>query len=300
MNKEHLQELLSCESLLTQEEASDLANELKAELWGNGLVKVDSSRIDQMIAGLGDRRGLIRRTFTESLGKVGSKATPALRKALLTHSNVTVRRAAAKALKLVGDPSALPDLLHALINDPDPVVQGSSAGAMAIFGARAVDLLIKVLSDPQSTAMQCGLACWAMAFIGAEAQEALLKAAKSKNGSIRAAAIAALGDQIHCLQDEVAIKIIEEALNDPEKDVRNEATTLIGRLNEPIWAYKILIEKLNDDSTEIRGNAALSLMKVKAIDAIDSLERRIMKEQDVGVLNLLRMAVENLRKDLSA
>ena len=47
-----------------------------------------------------------------------------------------VGKAAAKTLKLVGDSSALPYLVKAVINDPDPVVQGSSVAAMAMFGEK--------------------------------------------------------------------------------------------------------------------------------------------------------------------
>ena len=98
---------------------------------------------------------------------------------------MTVRRASAKALKLAGDPSVLPDLLQALINDKDPVVQGSAAAAMAIFGEEAVKHLLAILVSPTSTALQSGLATWGLSFIGAEAPNALREAAQSKNPSIK-------------------------------------------------------------------------------------------------------------------
>ena len=82
------------------------------------------------------------------LGRIGQKALPELRYALLNSKDVTVRRAAAKTLKLVGAPEALPDLLKALLRDEDPVVQGSSAGAMAIFGEEAVEYLVEVIENP--------------------------------------------------------------------------------------------------------------------------------------------------------
>ena len=153
-------ELASEEITLKKDEASRLAEELKLKLRLGSMLETSQEFIAILITGLNDERGLIRRTFVESLGLIGKPAVPSLRKALLHHPNVTVRRAAAKALRLTADPSALPDLLRALINDEDPVVQGSSVGAMAVFGESALQHLFKVLIDPSSTEMQCGLASW--------------------------------------------------------------------------------------------------------------------------------------------
>ncbi len=249
-----------------------------------------------MVAGLGDTRGLLRRTFAESLGAIGIPALPILREALINHSNVTVRRAAAKTLRLVGDPSALPDLLQALINDPDPVVQGSAVGAMAIFGEKAVDLLVQVLTNPQSTTLQAGLASWGLAFIGAEAPEALRKAAKSSHSAVRAAAIAALSEQIQFLGDEAAKRIVVSALKDSSNDVRAEAVTLIGKLEELNWAEPLLIEKLNDSNAEVRKNSALSLMTLKSIRSINSLKQLKSKEKDIEVLKVIDLALVQLGK----
>ena len=199
MNKDSPPPINDAYLRLSENEASELANELKIQLRMGQIPEANSQLINKMIAGLGDKRGLLRRTFAESLGLVGSAALPGLKIALIKHPNVTVRRAAAKTLKLVGDPNALPDLLEALINDPDPVVQGSAAGAIASFGEKGFEFFIKVLINPKSTAMQCGLASWGLSFIGAEAPDALREAATSEHSIIRAAAIAALGDQIQSL-----------------------------------------------------------------------------------------------------
>ena len=97
------------------------AEKLKKQIRSGGIPDSDQLNIDQMIEGLGDSRGLIRRTFIEGLGLVGAPALPALTQALKGHDKLNVRRSAAKALKLIGDPTALPDLLWALLNDLDPI-----------------------------------------------------------------------------------------------------------------------------------------------------------------------------------
>jgi len=282
--------------ILPEDDASKLSNELKEKLLMGTISEADQDLIELIIAGLGDKRGSIRRTFTEILGAIGHPAVPALRNALLHHSNVTVRRSAAKALKLVGDPSALPDLLKALINDEDPVVQGSSAGAMAIFGEEGVRHLLKVLVNPSSTAMQCGLATWGLSFVGAEAPNALREAAQSENVVIKAAAIAALGEQIQCLGDKIAKDLVIQALDDSAIEVRVEATILLGKLHDLRWVKPLLIEKLFDENADVKMKAALSLMKLKEKEAIDELQKLSLIEKDSRVVDILELAINELRR----
>jgi len=294
-SKKAIMEMNSEEKTLQKDEALNLAQELKLQIQLGCLTKASDQLVQIIIAGLADERGLIRRTFVESLGVIGKPAVPALRKALIQHSNVTVRRAAAKALKLTGDPSALPDLLQALMNDDDPVVQGSAVGAMAVFGERAVDHLLEVLINPKSTEMQCGLASWGLSFIGAEAPKVLRKAAESKIAKIKSAAIAALGEQIQYLGDDIARNLVLNALDDPIIIVRIESTTLLGKLHEAKWAKPFLVKKLTDSNADVRKKAALSLMQLKALDAIKDLNRVFLTEKDPDVANILKLAINQLK-----
>jgi bilin biosynthesis protein len=247
-----------------------------------------------MVAGLGDPRGLMRLTFAESLGAVGKAAVPSLCRALSSHESVTVRRAAAKTLTLIEDPRALPVLLESLRGDPDPVVQGSAVGAMAAVGAEAIPLLLEVLIHPESTAMQLGLASWALAFVGARAPEALRDAAASQHPEIRCAAIAALGDQIQSLADNAAKDLVLGALSDIDADVRAEAATLLGKLHDPDWAAPQLEPLLHDSVEQVRKNAALSLMKLRAIASIPALHKRLQQENHTDVQSVLALAISQL------
>ena len=279
---------------LNEEEAEQLAEELKLQLRKGERPAGDAQAIEKMVAGLGDRRGLLRLTFAESLGTVGSAAVPALCTAMCEHENVTVRRAAAKTLTLISDQSALPFLLKALVNDADPVVQGSAVGAMAVIGADAVDGLLEILVNPTNTPMQTGLASWGLSFVGARAPEALREAARSSNASIRTAAIGALGDQIQNLGDEDARQLLMDALKDEDEEVRAEASTLMGKLNDSQWALPLLLPNLNDGSSLVRKNAALSLMKLEDPTAIQALESRFNEEPDDAVKPILRLAINQL------
>jgi len=282
---------------LNEEEASELAKELKQQLRNGEVPAADGESIERMVAGLGDPRGLMRLTFAESLGVVGKAAVPSLCRALAEHESVTVRRAAAKTLTLIEDPRALPVLQKALLQDPDPVVQGSAVGAMAAVGEEAIDGMLEILINPSSTAMQLGLASWGLAFVGARAPEALRKAATSEHAEIRCAAIAALGDQIQALGDDAARELVENALTDAETDVRAEAATLLGKLHSPDWAVPRLEPLLSDPQGQVRKNAALSLMKLQAAGSIASLSEQLEREQQADVKAVLQLAINQLDQD---
>jgi len=281
---------------LNQDEATQLAEELKQQIRNGVIPAGDSDSIERMVAGLGDPRGLMRLTFAESLGVVGKAAVPSLCRALSEHDSVTVRRAAAKTLTLIEDPRALPVLLKALLNDPDPVVQGSAVGAMAAVGAEAIDGLLEVLINPNSTAMQLGLASWGLAFVGARAPEALRNAATSDHAEIRCAAIAALGDQIQSLDDSEAKGLVEQGLKDSDRDVRAEAATLLGKLHNPAWAAPLLEPMLNDPEGQVRKNAALSLMKLQATASRPALDIRLSQEDQTDVQAVLKLAINQLNQ----
>ena len=282
---------------LNEDEASELAQELKQQLRNGQVPAADGESIERMVAGLGDPRGLMRLTFAESLGVVGKAAVPSLCRALAEHESVTVRRAAAKTLTLIEDPRALPVLQKALLQDPDPVVQGSAVGAMAAVGEEAIDGMLEILINPSSTAMQLGLASWGLAFVGARAPEALRKAATSEHAEIRCAAIAALGDQIQALGDDAARELVENALTDAETDVRAEAATLLGKLHSPDWAVPRLEPLLSDPQGQVRKNAALSLMKLQAAGSIASLSQQLEREQQADVKAVLQLAINQLDQD---
>ena len=282
------------ESQLTEEEALQLADELSAKLSEGEIPRSDAESLNRMVAGLGDARGALRLTFAKSLGAVGVEALPILCKALRQHQNVIVRRASAKTLNLIGNKDALPYLLGAFLEDDDPVVLGSSAGAMATIGPDAMDSLLGILKNPDCTPFQVGLINLALSFIGARAPEALLKAADSDVAEVRVAAISALGDQIQKSDDLRAQNRVFQALNDISAEVRAEAVTLIGKSCDAEDVETLLLKKLSDEDTQVRKNTALSLMKLDALGAIEQLKMAEQKEDDPDVKAVLKVAINIL------
>ncbi|WP_269604493.1 HEAT repeat domain-containing protein [Prochlorococcus marinus] len=247
-----------------------------------------------LIKGLNDENGLVRRSHAEALAKVGTAALPELINALLNSKNVIQRRAAAKTIKLVGDPVALPHLIKALTNDSDSVVQFSAAGAIAIFGEAAVNHLIIVLESGEYTEMQYGLAAWCLEFIGSEAPSAIKRAAKSKNTNVKSAAISALEEHIRQSQDQEAIQLVEGAINDTAENVQIEAIKLVGKLNKIESFIPTLISKLKNNSVDIRKTSVLSLMQLNINEAICPLKELLKIEKDKNVRKIIKLAIKKI------
>ena len=287
MNQDHL-ENVSKNNLTTEGENPNFKKIIKTEKILN------QEKIHLLIEGLCDTNGLARRSHAEELTSIGSAALPQLINALLNSQNVTQRRAAAKTLKLVQDPLALPHLIQALTTDLDPVVQCSAAGAIAIFGEAAVNHLILVLENEEHTDMQHGLAAWCLAFIGSNAPNAIKKAAKSKNLSVKAAAISALEDHIRQSQDQEAIELVENAIKDSSENVQIEAIKLVGKLYKIESLIPILISKLKNKSPNIRKASILSLMQLNITEAANMLKELLNSEKDKNVKNIIELALKKI------
>jgi len=281
---------------LSEAEASALASHLKEKLKSGVSIESDPASISKMVAGLGDPRGLLRRSFSESLGSIGKVATPALCKAMLTSDQVTVRRAAAKTLTLIGDTASLPDLLSAFLGDEDSVVQGSAMGAIAAMGEQAVEPILSIIESPKSTEMQIGLANWALTIIGDRAPQALHEATTSTNANVRKASIFALASNIQTLDIEADKNLLINALSDPYAEIRAEAVTLLGKLDDMDNAGPLLIPLLSDSDIWVRKNSALSLMKLRATSSLNALQERAKVEDDAIVLNVVKLAIAQLLK----
>ncbi len=256
--------------------------------------KSSQNKIKLLIKGLGDKNGLVRRNHAESLAQIGRAAVPELINALLNSENVIKRRAAAKTLKLVEDPKALPHLIKALTNDSDSVVQFSAAGAIAIFGEAAVNHLVIVLENQEHTEMQYGLAAWCLEFIGAKAPNAIKKAARSKNTNVKSAAISALEEHIRQSQDPEAIQLVESAINDHAENVQIEAIKLIGKLYRIEPLIPKLISKLNNKSPDIRKASIFTMMQLNINEASIPLKDLLKLEQDKSVRSIIKLAIKKI------
>ena len=280
---------------LTSEEALQLAEVLKKKLDEQQVPASDQESLRQMVSGLGDQRGALRLTFAQSLGAVGEIAVPILCESLKYNPNVVIRRASAKTLNIIGSEKALPNLLEAFQTDDDPVVQGSSAGAMSTIGAQSIEPLLQMLTQDNCSAFQVGLINLALGFIGSKAPEAFIKATQSENAEIRIAALGALSEQIQTSRNETNVGILLNALKDQSAEVRAEAATMAGKSLEA-EEYQCLTELLQDTDSQVRKNAALALMKMDGVQAIESLNNAVKKEEDEQVKAVFKVASTQLAR----
>ena len=280
---------------LTSEEALQLAEVLKKKLDEQQVPASDQESLRQMVSGLGDQRGALRLTFAQSLGAVGEIAVPILCESLKYNPNVVIRRASAKTLNIIGSEKALPNLLEAFQTDDDPVVQGSSAGAMSTIGAQSIEPLLQMLTQDNCSAFQVGLINLALGFIGSKAPEAFIKATQSENAEIRIAALGALAEQIQTSRTETNVGILLNSLKDQSAEVRAEAATMAGKSLEA-EEYQCLTELLHDTDSQVRKNAALALMKMDGVQAIESLNNAVEKEKDEQVKAVFKVATAQLAR----
>ena len=254
----------------------------------------DRQVLRQLVEGLGDPRGLVRLRFAETLGDIGEPVTPFLTEALAHHGNVVVRRAAAKTLTLIADPSAVPNLLHAFLNDEDTVVRSSSAGALARTGEAAVPALLEILASDRHPQDTKGHAAWALAFIGSEATEHLYKALNSDSVDVRCAVIGAIAHVAQEQSDTKSCNVLVSALTDPETVVRTEAASVLGQVNYPP-AIPHLILALQDAEVEVRKAAVSSLGKSGDRAVIDPLQAALNDEAQV-VRTLAKLAIAQVER----
>ncbi len=255
----------------------------------------DHQLLKRMVEGLGDTRGMVRLGLAEALGAVGQPTTPFLLEALAHHPNPVVRRASAKTLTLIADPSAIPTLVNAFLNDPDTVVKGSAVGALARTGQPAVSPLLEILASSQHPESIKGHATWALAFIGVAAKEQLYDAITSDSSEVRGAVVGAIANFAEEHPDDTAFEILINALNDTDEMVRTEAATALGKLaHQP--AKPNLIELLHHSDSESRKAAALALMKMGDRTALESLQTTLTQESDAGVKRAIELAISQLER----
>jgi bilin biosynthesis protein len=257
----------------------------------------DRALLERMVnEGLGDTRGVVRLRFASTLGEIGDAATGVLVEALANHPNEVVRRAAAKTLTLVGDPSAVPTLLNSFLHDEDQVVRSSSVGALARSGEIAVPELLKILDSPDADETIKGHAAWALAFIGAEAAEYLTPALKSDSLDVRCAVLGAIVKVVQENPNDKLLDILINSLTDPDAIIRSEAASGLSQVNHPP-AIPHLILASKDVDVDVRKAAVNALGKVGDATAIAPLEAAMQDAENV-VQVLAKVAKAQLERRL--
>ena len=281
---------------LNPEETDALYEAVRTQITGKTFSTDDPATLQKMIESLGDPRGITRLHFAEAIGAIGTPATPFLIEAVTHHPNAVVRRAAAKTLTLIADPTAVPTLVNSLLTDPDTVVRSSVIGALAKTGEASVPALLEILASSEYPEDSKGLATWALAFIGQDAQSHIMAAIDSPNAEVRTAVIGTLGAIVQETRDEDAIALLMLALDDPDSSARSEAATALSNIQHQPALPKLMDLLQTHPDPETRKAAALALMKIGHQSAIVPLETALEKESEQSIIPVIRLAIGQLRK----
>ncbi len=281
--------------VLTQEQTDNLLGKVAEEISLKTLNTNDENLLKSLVECLGDTRGMTRLRAAQTLGEIGQPATPFLLDALANHSNVVVRRAAAKTLTLIADPETIPQLVDSFLNDEDTVVQGSSVGALARMGEAGVIPLLDILGSPDVPESAKGHAAWALSFIGIKGKKYLEQAIDNDSPVVRSAVVGAIAKVIAEESDEDLSDMLVKSLSDPDSNVRCETAAVLGNLTyQP--AIPKLIELLEHVDDETRKSAALSLMKIGDPLALDPLRKALNTESITTIQPIIKLAISQLEQ----
>lgn len=282
--------------MLTQEETDNLLQKVAEEISLETFDANDQKLLHSLVECLGDTRGMTRLRVAQTLGEIGQPATPFLLEALANHSNVVVRRAAAKTLTLIADPKTIPQLIQSFLNDEDTVVQGSSVGALARMGEAGVPPLLDILGSPDIPESAKGHAAWALSFIGAKGKKYLEQAINNDSPVVRAGVVGAIAKVVAEEPEADLLDILVNSLSDPDSNVRCETAAVLGNLTyQP--AIPNLVNLLNHADEESRKSAALSLMKIGDTTALDPLKEALTSESVTTVQSIINLAISQLERN---
>jgi bilin biosynthesis protein len=161
----------------------------------------DENTIPRLMAALDDEDTTYRRAAVKALGMVGFDTVLPLVEALLKSENVTVRGSAAKALAQVAInypeqpfPAAGLDGLKQSLNDGNPVVTIGATMALGQIGLPALEILVEALETTEDVALQVSIVN-ALGSIGGEDVKLRLQAVADKENTdsyVRETAVSAI------------------------------------------------------------------------------------------------------------
>jgi len=242
-------------ALIHVHEHGDEANQAEARL---ALDRVPGGR-EALRAGLRDASSDRRQTALDALGSLGETDDVASVAAALEDPDQDVRARAARALGDIGDASAGDSLARALADPASDVRIAAAAAAGQLPDQVALDLLARAIEDPMLYVRRSA-ALGAAAALSPGRFALLARAASDPEASVRAAAVRALGGyafprEANERPEEGALTALRSAIQDPDPQVRAQATAGLRGTLGSADAKKLLLELLDDLSAQVRREA---------------------------------------------
>lgn len=240
---------------------------------GWGLTKIDGAQaLDSLLLLFNDPMMEVRDEAVEAAASLGSDVVERLI-ASLKDERWRVREQAAKALGKIRDPRAVDQLIVAC-RDRDGAVKSAAAEALGRIGhEKAVPALIKLFKDTSKTVRET--AGTALVSIGQPAVQALVDCLKDPYFVVRCHGARALGGMTTDYQigrswvrDPQVVDALLDALKDPDRAVREDATIALGHIGDP-HAVDGLLEAMKDGTVKRHAIASLGMIgDARALPAI--------------------------------
>lgn len=221
-----------------------------AWLGGHGLT-------EQILARGADPRVLVRGAVLRFASRVVPDRAPTLLLDALTDRHYIVRENAVDELEELDYTAALARI-EALSEDPHPHVRQAVLGAITSLGApgRAVPFLLDALNDPHR--------------------------------HVRKLAVQELDELEHA----AALPSIEALCTDPHPDVREAALAVIDKLGAPDTAIRLLVDALHDPDATVRLTALNHLDRLEQFSDRVTFER-MLDDPDKDVRERARSILDN-------
>jgi HEAT repeat protein len=240
---------------------------------------------EDLLANLKSPNAKTRQEAAEVLGKSRRREAVAHLAPLVHDPEVKVRLEVVKALRQLREPSAVPALVSSL-RDGDPSIREEAIGTLVELysdreRASAVSRFLDLFSDEFD---RSSIAPYVV--VDPAAIQGLAKALQDEDKDIREEAALALG----ILNGTAALRSLTAALQDPEPGVRGAAAAAIGKIGS-VQDGRAIIPLLADTSSSVRHRALQAIGVLKVTEAGPALremyEANRRKELGLKVLETL-------------
>jgi len=224
----------------------------------NGLAGLGGCELtERLLALVVDSREMVRGAVLRFASRVVPDRAPALLLDALTDRHYIVRENAVDELEELDYTAALARI-EALSEDPHPHVRQAVLGAITSLGApgRAVPFLLDALNDPHHL--------------------------------VREQAVRELDELEHA----AALPSIEALCTDPHPDVREAALAVIDKLGTPDTAIRLLVDALHDPDATVRLTALNHLDRLEQFSDRVTFER-MLDDPDKVVRERARSILDN-------
>lgn len=191
----------------------------------------------------------------------------------MTHKCPNIRAGAARALGKLEDERALPVLVYAAGNDPDPIVRKNAVWALSMGGDKAIKPLINALSDEDAQVRFSAVAI--LTKLGDLAMLALVNTLNHPLMLTRMSAADALGR----IGNPAVADALANLLEDRHKAVRQHAALALSRLKDARALYPLL-QMVRKGDAELRTKAMRAIGHIRDVRAVDPLIDILYEETD--------------------